>query len=652
MTPLRKETRTLLAADFSDKKPEQLGELLGHSDMRVRLKSQFELVKRGDESVPVFKQGLTQKTNRLARVHSIWGISQLARKDKEQAALLLPFLKDSDDEIRAQVCKWLGDIRYQPAGEALVPLLKDSFSRTRFFAAEALGRIGYAPAIQPIIDMLRMNNDEDAYLRHAGALALSRIGKADPVIQLSKDTSRALRIAAVVCLRRMSHPGISVFLDDQDEFVVTEAARAINDDLSIPEALPALADILNSTKFSNEALVRRMISANLRVGNEKSLRNLVEYAMKEGNNEEMRQEAIATLSVWPNPSVLDRVDGRLRGPVKRDTGMVRAAFENGLLGLLKNKQEQIRLSAVKAAGRLNVKTAEPLLWGMLKSDPQAVVRKEALITLAGMQYARLGQAIQQAISDKEKTVRIAGIDLLGKSAVPADLMVKLLSEVINTKSSEEKQAALITLGKLPVDQSRAVLLAQLDKMARGDLSPDVYIELSEAIDSSHDDALKKQYASISAGLSKDELTAAYAGSLTGGNPDRGRAIFYRGEAAMCIKCHAYNDYGGNAGPRLNGVADRLTRPQLLEALINPSARISPGYGIVTLKLKDGKTVSGILQEETKSSLKVKSGDDIVDIPAVNVAERNNGASSMPEMKLLLSKKEIRDVVSFLATLKE
>jgi hypothetical protein len=39
----------------------------------------------------------------LARVQSIWGISQLARKDKKHAELLMPYLSDSDDEIRAQV---------------------------------------------------------------------------------------------------------------------------------------------------------------------------------------------------------------------------------------------------------------------------------------------------------------------------------------------------------------------------------------------------------------------------------------------------------------------------------------------------------------------------------------------------------------------
>jgi putative heme-binding domain-containing protein len=148
------------------------------------------------------------------------------------------------------------------------------------------------------------------------------------------------------------------------------------------------------------------------------------------------------------------------------------------------------------------------------------------------------------------------------------------------------------------------------------------------------------------------LQSAYAGSLSGGDPDKGRRIFFANQSAQCIRCHSYNDRGGNAGPRLNGVAARLSREQLLEALINPSARLAPGFGTVTLQLKNGKTVSGILDGETNSSITVKSGDQKSEvIPKSQIAKRTNAPSSMPEMRFLLSKKEIRDVVSFLSELK-
>jgi hypothetical protein len=70
-------------------------------------------------------------------------------------------------------------------------------------------------------------------------------------------------------------------------------------------------------------------------------------------------------------------------------------------------------------------------------------------------------------------------------------------------------------------------------------------------------------------------------------------------------------------------------------------------------LKDGGKVSGILQEEKPAGLVVKVGDkpDTL-IRKDMITKRTNGGSSMPPMNLLLSKKQIRDLVSFLSTLKE
>lgn len=649
----RKEVKTLLAANFRDRNEDDMGNLLKNPDMRVRLKAQFELVKRGDKGAVIFQNNLKQTSHQLARVHSIWGLAQLGRKTPKDASVLVQYLKDNDPEIRAQAAKWLGDIRYRDAGSALIPLLKDTNSRARFFAAEALGRIQHEPAINPLISFLRDNNEQDAYQRHAGSLALSRIGKADPVLALSTDSSRALRIAAVVALRRMSHAGITRFLTDKDEFVVTEAARAINDDLSIKDALPALANLLNTTTFTNEALIRRVINANLRVGTDQAMQNLLNYSSKEGAPSKMRAEAIEVLSVWSNPSVLDRVDGRYRGPIQRDAGLVKSKSAAPLLQLLNNKDSAVRINAVKAISTLGMKENSEKLHTLLKTDKEADVRVESLKALVNMNDPKAADAISVAIADKEKKVRVAGLNLLQKMNISKELMVKLLSDVINTKTMEEKQAALLTLGKLPVENSKQVFDDLLNKMSAGKLPADVYLELGEAIDSTGSQELLTKYKSISAKLSPDDLTAAYAGSLLGGDADRGRGIFFRNQNAQCIKCHSYDDRGGNAGPRLNGVAGRLTRSELLEALISPGARLAPGFGVVTVTLKDGKTHSGTLVAETNNNITIRIGDRQNEVvPKNQIAKRDNAPSSMPDMKTVLSKKEIRDVVAFLAGLKE
>ncbi|MEQ9437558.1 MAG: HEAT repeat domain-containing protein [Cyclobacteriaceae bacterium] len=647
----RQQTKTLLAEDFTKHDDNHLGELLSNPDMRVRQKAQFALAKRGDDGAEVFQKNLEPTVDQLARVHSIWGISQLARQDASYAESLLPLLQDADEEIRAQAAKWLGDVRYAAAGEALLPLLQDDFSRARFFAAEALGRIAYEPAIEPIIALLEANNDEDAYIRHAGSLALARIGKSEPVVALSDHPSRAVRIAAVVALRRMSDPGITNFLQDEDEYIVTEAARAINDDYSIEKSLPALGDVLQEERFTQEALIRRAISANLRVGSDASLQNLLDYALAEDRPVAMRAEAIAALGTWAEPSVLDRVDGRFRGEVTRDPARIQDVAANPLIRLADHKESSLRFNAVKAIGNLDITNGSPKLFARLKNDSDPEVRAEALKALAALEDEKIGQAIEQALSDREKSVRVVGLDLMTKMDISKDLMVTLLSEVIEERTPEEKQAAVLTLGSLPAEDTRQAFDHLLTQMKSGELPPEVHLELAEAIDSTHSSELQEKFAEVRAASATDVQADAYLACLFGGDPDRGRSIVFRHSTAQCMKCHSYDDFGGSAGPRLNGVADRLSREQLLEALINPSARVAPGFGVVSLEMEGGKTLSGILQDENDSELTLKMGNkpDTV-IMKAQVVKRTSAPSSMPNMKDYLSKKEIRDLVSFLITL--
>jgi len=647
----RKETAELIGQDFSSFNLEKLSELLGHEDQRIRRKSQFALVEKGSKGKEVFKVQLEQKENRLARVHAIWGISQLARKKNSEAEVLVPFLTDSDEEIRAQAARWIGDVRYAAAGGALIPLLNDRFDRAKFFAAEALGRIAYEPAVEPLITFIEANDDKDVYLRHAGSLALARIGKVEPLVALSSHPSKAVRTAAVLALRRMESPQITVFLRDSDEYVVAEAARAINDDFSIPEALPALGNTLNESRFTSEPLVRRAINANLRVGTTESMQNLITYIQREDAPIPMRVEAMQALSTWSKPSVLDRVDGRNRGKIERDPQEIRQASNEILLKLLESQASEIRLSAVNALGKLEIANAGDRLYSLLESDKNAEVREASLRALAVLKWEGKDKAIERALTDREKNVRVAGLDLLEKLNISGDLMATLLSDVINKQTVEERQAALITLGKVPIEHSGPIFSALLDAMERGRLSPDIELELTEALDSAGSNELKERYASIQAKLSPDELLASYRGSMYGGDSRRGRNIFFQHQTGQCIRCHAYDDFGGNAGPKMNGIGKILSREELLEALIDPSKRLAPGYGVVTVTLNDGETKSGVLEKETSSSLFIKMGNNPdAEIKKSSIKETKMAPSSMPDMKGLLTRREIRDLVSFLATL--
>jgi quinoprotein glucose dehydrogenase len=650
----RKETQRRIVLDYKKMTEDELLDHLMYEDLRIRRKAQFELAKRGDKGAAVFQKAIDQKENQLARINAIVGVSQQARMDNpDYAKKLIPLLKDTDPEIRAQAAKWLGDIKYKPAGEYLLALLTDEHARNRFFAAEAIGRMEYAPAFKPLVGLLERNDNEDAYIRHAASLALARINEPDKVVELWNHPSKAVRLGAILALRRLEHPDIVNFIQEQDEYILTELARAINDDFSIEPALPALGDLLVSTKYQNEPLIRRAINANLRVGTEKAMQNLITYIQKPNVPAVLKQEAIEALGTWTKPSVLDRVDGRYRGEVNREGQLVRERSSAALKSLLKDRNESIRLSTVKSIGRLEISDASEVLLAMISTDPSAEVKIASVNALARMESKETPQAIEKALAANDKSVRVAGLTLLEQLELDKELKVNLLSEVIEKRTTEEKQAALIALGKLPVENTKETFDKLLVKMAEDKLPTDILLELSEAVESANDPSLTAKYADAAAKLWDGNMIASYQSSLNGGDVVKGRTIFFQSQTGQCMRCHAYDDMGGNVGPAMNGIASKLSRQELLESLVDPSKRIAPGYGIVTLNLESGNRVTGVLAEENNASILVKQGsspDTLVQ--KKDIAERRDAPSSMPDMKAVLSRREIRDLVAYLATLKD
>ena len=647
--PLRKTTQELLQADFAKLTPSDLGKHLLNVDMRVRQKAQFELVKRGEEGKKQFNEYLSQTENQLARVHSIWGLAQLARKNAKVAEDIIVSLKDTDPEIRAQGAKLLGDIRYKASGKLVVPLLTDESPRVRFFAAEALGRMEHVEAFDGVVAMIRANNDEDAYLRHAGTLALSSFKDATKLITLSSDPSTAVRISAVIALRRMSHKGIATFLKDADENIVTEAARGINDDHSIVDAIADLAGILNTTPFSNEALIRRSINACNRLGDESAIKALVAYSKNMKNPEALRVEALATLGVWSEPSVFDRVDGRYRGVVTRALPGVQQLVSTDIIALLDDKSGAIRKAAVKAYGDLMLNANDEKIIAMLTKDKDALVRASSFSALLNSKSPKIQEAVQLAMKDAAPEVRGLGLENITNLPIDSKLMVELLDNVIKLGTNQEKQIALLSLGKLDAKISNPSLSKLVQEYEKGSLAPVLRLELKEAIDSSGVADLKTRFDAVKVQGTEGGL-ASFADCLEGGNANRGRNIMYRNQTAQCVRCHAVGDYGGNAGPNLSGVGSRMTRMELLQSLIEPSAALAPGFGFVSLDLNDGSNVSGnLVKEDNKIIVLKEAGKAEVSVNKSVVKERINGISSMPPMGTILSKREIRDLVEALAS---
>ncbi|WP_051235204.1 HEAT repeat domain-containing protein [Marinimicrobium agarilyticum] len=645
---LRAETQALLQADFTEKSTAELSEHLSHPDMRVRQRAQLNLAAREDEDALL--EVATTSEHQLARIHAIWGLGQLMRADTTRSAVLLPLLEDTDPEIRAQVAKVLGDVAYAEARNDLVPLLSDDSARVRFFATQALGRIGNAEDMAAVVDMLAANADEDVYLRHGGAIALARMGDEAALGELENHASEAVRVAAVVALKRLRSVELTRFLDDGSEYVVTNAARGISDDRFVEDALPALAKLLETTTFTNEPLLRRLINANLYAGGDESVERLLDFAQRADISGTLRAEALDTLATWSASSQFDRVTGRVRGVITHPLAQAAEPLSARAGRLLEDGSPEVRASAVNALAALSIEEATPALVRALSDDASAQVRAAALQALFELEYAQMGRAAMTATNDADSDVRMAALALLPKLSLPTDEVVEMHRLLLVNGSVDEQQAAYRSLANVDDPSAHALLGESLQALREGELAGAVQLDVIEAIKATENQTLLAELEAYEANKNRNQPMEVFREALEGGDPAEGMNLFRYSNQAQCIRCHMIGHRGARVGPELTRIGETLTRAQLLEALVDPGARVPPGHGRVSVTLKDGETISGFFEAETEDSMTIVDGDNTVEVARSNVVKTEYSGSGMPPMGMLLDRGQIRDIVAYLATL--
>jgi len=650
---IRKETQQLLAADLRKESTEKLVELLNHVDMRVRQKAQFALVE--NLQLKPLQNIAISSSNQLARIHAIWGLGQILRKNPSEHAVLINLLQDADSEIRAQAAKVLGDANTTEATEKLLPLLADKNPRAQLYAAQALGRIRAESAITPLIDMLEVNNEQDVYLRHAGAIALGRIGNQDALGKLATHSSEAVRIAAVVALKQLGSPALALFLNDKSEFVVTNAARAINDDHLVVDALPALAKLIEQPVFTNEPLLRRAINANVyAIGNSAENANrLIRFAQQKAIAGTLRAEAIQAVSVWAESSNYDRVTGMYRGQIAHPQAESIAAITSGYINLLGDKDKEVREATVHALGELNIADASDKLVTLLSNDSSAAVRIAALKTLKKFNPANIGDLVFVALKDKNQSVRMAALALVPELNLPVPQVVEMHSILLKNGTTGEQQAALLSLANVKAPEAEAVFIEQMALLIEGKIAPEVQLELITAVEKIGTPEFKQLLATYEGKKDKNNPLDVYRESIYGGNAEEGVALFRYSNATQCVRCHMVGTRGNKVGPELTTIATRITPEQMLEALVAPAARIAPGFGRVTVVLKNGERIEGSFDAETENDVSITANNTAKTVARSEIEKLEfGGISPMPPMGLGLTKAELRDLVAYLATLKE
>jgi len=601
------------------------------------------------------------------------GVPTPARRRSAEVDTALALLEAGAGTGQALVLRSAVERRIAHLGRATTTLPAPDAADSHRLREEVMawGRLAEAtadPDPAHVIQLLSTNAcDGDPWIRHACVRALERLGDPAIGVQLLGNGEEEARVAGVVLLRRLGDAQVAGALSDESPRVRAEAARAIYD-ANIGGAMGALAGHLaTDLEDENDWTVRRAIHANRAVGDAAAATRLVAYAADPDRPTPLRAESLRVLARW--------CEAETRDGIVRDHRPLAAGARADVDAAALLTADFARRAPAEGGRRL----ARPLLdlhaaFGSEAAPLVALARNEALPVplrqgALSAAVARFGGApettalVEALLDDPDPADRPLRMVALG--TLPAEEAAGRLFAAATAEGSDasRRREAVRVLGAQDTVEAAAALaelahrfgpaepaLVEWFEAARGDAMKDAepVAAALRSVEQRFDDAAEQ-----------DPL-APYRMCLEGGDAEAGLQIFLAKSETSCTRCHAWEGEGGSeAGPKLLGVGDRLTREQILRSIVTPDAEIADGYQQWILALHDGEIWSGRIVEETDDLVALETKDPETDGLAVfefgtdEIARRRRDVSAMPaDLVTFLSRRELRDLVAFLASLRD
>ena len=291
----------------------------------------------------------------------------------------------------------------------------------------------------------------------------------------------------------------------------------------------------------------------------------------------------------------------------------------------------------------------------LAQDNKAPVerRQRALQTLLQGKDADAATLLTALLADP--AMRLTAIRSLPGITGAPDTLTKPATAVLAQYASlspAEKQAAVATLSAR-ADWAGVLLDAIAAKQVpRAELTSFAARQIANFGDPALTGKLTKTWGSIAApgGDSAAEIakfkTVLTPAFLRTANLPNGRSLYN----VTCGTCHTLFGQGQQIGPDLTG-SNRADLDYVLENIVNPNGLIGKDYELHLITLKDGRSVAGMVRQETESALTVQSltGSDTVAKKDITKHE-TPGFSMMPPGQLTaFTPEQQRDLVAYLAS---
>lgn len=242
-----------------------------------------------------------------------------------------------------------------------------------------------------------------------------------------------------------------------------------------------------------------------------------------------------------------------------------------------------------------------------------------------------------------KELQLAALAALGRHVTDqtADLLLTAWPEL----SPDVRKAALdlLTTRKAAV----AKLLAAVEG---GKVAPSQIDAAKAAALKAHPDAAIREKANavlVAANKDRQTVIDAHRPALElAGDPAKGKAVF----AKNCAQCHKLDGVGNDIGANLTAALGNKTRPALLVDILDPSREVDPRYVQYTLSTHDGRTLVGVVVDETASgvTLKIPDKGEVTVLRADIDKLASSAKSLMPDgLEQQVTKPELADLIAYL-----
>jgi putative heme-binding domain-containing protein len=139
-----------------------------------------------------------------------------------------------------------------------------------------------------------------------------------------------------------------------------------------------------------------------------------------------------------------------------------------------------------------------------------------------------------------------------------------------------------------------------------------------------------------------------------GNAAKGQQLFNNSAKTQCAKCHPVGGVGPSLAPDLTGLGGgRISTAEILDAILEPSAKIHPDYASTVVALKSGQVLQGLLRPINDTEIEiVTSTAQTVRVSRSEIDQQSPSPVSLMPAGLYqtMSPPEMADLITYLRTL--